>query len=892
MGDGVTTANAKRAAPWAAHRTRTALSGWGLLAMSAMASTAAADICAYVPSVRANEIAILDLGQRRLTGAIAAPGAARDGVSVDGAGHAYVLQADLDTGMPVATAIDTASHTVTAHLPLPSCAYGRLRADPERSRLFVAEACNDSVRVLDLTGAPVATLPGCATVSELIAAPGGGLLVAAPRCDGLRRIDLAELTSRVAPLPAEGAVAALVPAPGGAIAVDVGGTVWRIGAGGAVEGDPLLALPPGDAILDAGAGPEAAIVYVLTGGGFGGGALYRIDLTAARAAQVPLAHAIGGRDRVAVAPADDLVLVTHYASGIVELVAAGQAVSEIAVPPGASGAAVFSADSCVPAATAGAAVHATAAARAVRAVPPGRAAEQTVVAQGRGVDEWFVDCSAEESGDGSSEHPWRTIAEAAQQVRGGGPAGDDDGRGDLVHVRGGPCQVADLGFKAPLGGPGPDCRDDDEDCTVFRGEPDAVAIVGGTSRRDGFLIRDGVDHLKLENFTFVGEVLSDPANAQFGEPVKVSGGGNSDIVLANLRVESGALVHDSGIKVLSEGEDASHDILIVGGEVRGVAGVGYTLGGPPDAPLRGVVLRATAAIGNGGDGYVVSRDSRGVADARFEGTLAEGNGGDGYDIHGAFDAAPEQVTVFSNVTARSNGPPDCADSGQGVGIKAWHSVQIDGALIEDNCQSGISLRRSESSGARDATLAVGTITNSTVVNNARVGGVQIDLSRARAQYTVTNCTLASDDGKSALSYLRRYACDGGENDGDACSARADCLDAPCGPGGVVQWDQSTLYRDNNGKLVSFVARGGQSRVCANDQAEVETCDIIGDCNFDFAVTIDELIKGINILLGSFDLPACAQFDRSGDQLVSVDELVTAVNVALGDTRTISTAPPD
>jgi hypothetical protein len=439
-----------------------------------------------------------------------------------------------------------------------------------------------------------------------------------------------------------------------------------------------------------------------------------------------------------------------------------QVVGELTLPAGISGAAIFTAANCnpPPLPVAGAPSAAVAPATSVdeaAGVPPAPLRPLGQLSPGR-PDEWYVDCSAAQSGNGSAEQPWNSIAEAAREVRGGGAGGDNDGRGDVVHVRNGPCEVDGVGFKDTLSGPGPDCLTDDAACTVFRGEPLAVEIIGDTAKHDGFLIQDGVDQLKLENFTFIGDVRTDPPNAPFNEPVKVSGGGTDHIVLANISVESGALVHDSGIKILSEGGTRTHDILIAGGTVRGVAGVGYTLGGPSDAPLRNVTLRDTAAIGNGGDGYVVSKDSRGVADVLFERTRADANLGDGYDIYGAFDSAPEQVTRFVDVTARGNGPPNCEGSNQGVGIKAWHSVEITGATITDNCQSGISLRRSEASGARDATLAVGTITMSTVTDNAHVGGTQIDLSRPLARYTVTDCTLASAEGKSALSYLRRYAC--------------------------------------------------------------------------------------------------------------------------------------
>jgi Cohesin domain/EF hand len=54
----------------------------------------------------------------------------------------------------------------------------------------------------------------------------------------------------------------------------------------------------------------------------------------------------------------------------------------------------------------------------------------------------------------------------------------------------------------------------------------------------------------------------------------------------------------------------------------------------------------------------------------------------------------------------------------------------------------------------------------------------------------------------------------------------------------------------------------------------------GDCNGDGAVTIDELIRGVNIALGSRPLSDCPAMDRDGDGAVSISELITAVNMTL------------
>jgi hypothetical protein len=55
---------------------------------------------------------------------------------------------------------------------------------------------------------------------------------------------------------------------------------------------------------------------------------------------------------------------------------------------------------------------------------------------------------------------------------------------------------------------------------------------------------------------------------------------------------------------------------------------------------------------------------------------------------------------------------------------------------------------------------------------------------------------------------------------------------------------------------------------------------IGDCNGDGEVTVDELIKGVNLALGTLPLSGCVSFDATGDGTVTVDEIVKAVNAAL------------
>ncbi len=65
----------------------------------------------------------------------------------------------------------------------------------------------------------------------------------------------------------------------------------------------------------------------------------------------------------------------------------------------------------------------------------------------------------------------------------------------------------------------------------------------------------------------------------------------------------------------------------------------------------------------------------------------------------------------------------------------------------------------------------------------------------------------------------------------------------------------------------------------SDPFVVSTCP--GDCDFDGSLTVDELVTGINIALGSATLAHCLGFDSSGEGQVSVDEIIINIGLALG-----------
>ena len=69
-----------------------------------------------------------------------------------------------------------------------------------------------------------------------------------------------------------------------------------------------------------------------------------------------------------------------------------------------------------------------------------------------------------------------------------------------------------------------------------------------------------------------------------------------------------------------------------------------------------------------------------------------------------------------------------------------------------------------------------------------------------------------------------------------------------------------------------------------------TC--VGDCDMSGGVGVNEIVKCVNVYLGTADLSTCTECDQNGDQLVMINEIVSAVNSYLNpDACPMLTAPP-
>jgi hypothetical protein len=93
------------------------------------------------------------------------------------------------------------------------------------------------------------------------------------------------------------------------------------------------------------------------------------------------------------------------------------------------------------------------------------------------------------------------------------------------------------------------------------------------------------------------------------------------------------------------------------------------------------------------------------------------------------------------------------------------------------------------------------------------------------------------------------------------------------------------------KIVGWLAASVTLLLMAVHPARAQLGPCIGDCNRDGQVTVDELVKGVQIALGELLFDACPEFDRNGDFQVTVDELVSGVTAALDGCVPLPTLTP-
>lgn len=111
----------------------------------------------------------------------------------------------------------------------------------------------------------------------------------------------------------------------------------------------------------------------------------------------------------------------------------------------------------------------------------------------------------------------------------------------------------------------------------------------------------------------------------------------------------------------------------------------------------------------------------------------------------------------------------------------------------------------------------------------------------------------------------------------AVSARQAAAQGVCG-NFIIEFDQGETCDDGN------TAEGDDCPANCRIASCTPASSCVGDCGGDGAVTVDEVITGVNIALGSSPLSSCGAFDSNADAAVTVDEILTGVNNALNGCR--------
>ena len=104
---------------------------------------------------------------------------------------------------------------------------------------------------------------------------------------------------------------------------------------------------------------------------------------------------------------------------------------------------------------------------------------------------------------------------------------------------------------------------------------------------------------------------------------------------------------------------------------------------------------------------------------------------------------------------------------------------------------------------------------------------------------------------------------------------------------MIAADQHRAHPGDRSRIVALVASADEfDRLFTSRHSEVADLRalggpvLVGDCNRNGAVAIDELVRGVNIALGGAPVSECTPFDRVADGRVTVDELVRGVANAL------------
>lgn len=301
-----------------------------------------------------------------------------------------------------------------------------------------------------------------------------------------------------------------------------------------------------------------------------------------------------------------------------------------------------------------------------------------------------------------------------------------------------------------------------------------------------------------------------------GATLRVGGGSTLDII--------GALTLRGRSTLLLEGQNTSG---LVNGEWRGAGVI---------IDAANVTVAAGSAISAAGQGYLGSvGPGAGASEPRCN--AAAGGGGGGYGGAGG----QGQLGAAGGIPYGSPLAPTDLGSGGGnnPGCGQTSAANTGGGAIRLNVTGALQLE--------------GAITvNAAGELPERLGGGAVYVTTA----TLLGAGLFSADGADAGS-----------------------TNAGGGGGGRV-----AVHYASGAAFTGFgasTAHGGTGSATGKP-GTVNLIDTVcdGDCNSDSSVTIDELIKAVNIALGTLLPNACPAVDSDGNGLVTIDDLIRAVNRAL------------
>lgn len=319
--------------------------------------------------------------------------------------------------------------------------------------------------------------------------------------------------------------------------------------------------------------------------------------------------------------------------------------------------------------------------------------------------------------------------------------------------------------------------------------------------------------------------------------------------LAVIDARGGDLVFDlnnGGVSITDVGMTGSvsvavrasaDDFRLVGCRVFDNGGAGVLLA----SGQRGLVFDNVLS-GNGTVGLAVGTDSTASIDATVMQNTIVANGGGGITIGAAAGAASTGGAVVNNILAGNSGAGLAVGAGSDAGLLLSHNCNMDG-------YEGVQPAPSD----------------------LQVDPMLVGLTEAPG---------GAGDPVAGPFYLSQV--EAGQ------SLTSPCVDAGLGTpqrfGLKTTWTRTDDQVDG-GRLdigyhhgvpvLAVIDVGALVRSCVGDCAP-----LVGDCNGDGRVTVDELMRGMMISLGESPLASCSNFDLNGDGRVTVNELVSAVAIAL------------